>query len=79
MATDLLRSEQAADYLGVPRNRLAKWRMTGVGPVYAKLGPRIVVYTVADLDRWLEGSRRVSTTEKPRVRVAVVTRPSEAA
>ena len=37
--------------------------LRGDGPVYCKAGPRIVVYDVADLEAWLAGRKRRSTSE----------------
>jgi len=49
----LLSTFQAADYLGVPRETLAVWRMRKTGPRYSKIG-RHVKYRQADLDAWVE-------------------------
>lgn len=53
----------AAPYLGLSTSTLNKWRVTGLGPAYLKLGPRRVVYDRADLDAWLAASRRRSTSD----------------
>jgi hypothetical protein len=37
--------------------------LTGNGPAYQKAGPKIVIYSVEDLDAWLSGSRRTSTSD----------------
>ena len=58
-----LRTGDAAQYLRLSVSTLAKMRLRGDGPVYSKAGPRIVVYDVADLDAWLAGRRRRSTSE----------------
>jgi hypothetical protein len=50
----------ASIYLGMSRSFLRKARMRGQhgpGPVYVKLG-YAVRYRIADLDAWLEASRR---------------------
>jgi predicted DNA-binding transcriptional regulator AlpA len=60
-----LRAPEAADYLGLSPSTLAKMRLRGDGPRYAKAGPRIVVYDVADLDIWLTARKRSSTSEIP--------------
>jgi predicted DNA-binding transcriptional regulator AlpA len=44
----MLRTEQAAKYLGLSGATLCKWRVFGGGPRYKKLG-RAVVYDPADL------------------------------
>lgn len=58
-----LRSVAAAAYVGLSVSTLAKMRLRGDGPRYAKSGRRIVVYDVADLDAWLAGRKRHSTSE----------------
>jgi predicted DNA-binding transcriptional regulator AlpA len=58
-----LRTPDAADYLGVGKSTLDKLRMTGDGPVYSKLGGRIVIYDVADLEAYAAARRRRSTSE----------------
>jgi predicted DNA-binding transcriptional regulator AlpA len=57
-----LRVRQAADYLGVGKSTLDKWRITGAGPTYSKIGA-IVVYDTRDLDAFLAAARRTSTSE----------------
>lgn len=37
-----LSEEELANYWGLKRNTLQKWRCTGVGPVYIKLGAKII-------------------------------------
>jgi predicted DNA-binding transcriptional regulator AlpA len=51
---------EAANVLGLAPSTLAKLRLTGNGPVYCKLGRR-VVYRRSDLEAWLE-SRVASDT-----------------
>jgi predicted DNA-binding transcriptional regulator AlpA len=64
-ATKKLRAPVAALYLGLSASTLAKMRLRGDGPVYAKAGPRVVVYEQVDLDTWLHARRRKSTSESP--------------
>ena len=59
----MMRAPEAAAYLGLSPSTLAKMRMRGDGPAYSKAGRRIVVYGVADLDAYLAGRRRLSTSE----------------
>jgi predicted DNA-binding transcriptional regulator AlpA len=47
-----IRAEQAAQYIGVSRSTLAKWRMAGKGPPYHRCGPRIVYYFIEEIDAW---------------------------
>ncbi len=58
-----LRAPEAADYLGLSPSTLAKMRLRGDGPPYSKVGPRIVVYDVVDLESYLADRRRHSTSE----------------
>jgi hypothetical protein len=57
-----LNTQQAADYLGLGKSTLDKLRVTGGGPVHAKVLNR-VIYDVADLDTWLSRHKRLSTSE----------------
>jgi predicted DNA-binding transcriptional regulator AlpA len=58
----MMRTEQAAEYCGSSSSTFEKLRLTGGGPVYSKLGRR-VVYRVEDLDAWLAANRRRSTSD----------------
>jgi predicted DNA-binding transcriptional regulator AlpA len=55
--------DRAAHYVGVSRSYLNKLRTVGGGPVFIKLGRR-VVYAVSDLDGWLTARRRTSTADQ---------------
>ena len=57
-----LRTTPAAGYCGSTKSSFEKYRLTGGGPVFIKIG-RIVVYDVADLDSWLRARRRLSTSD----------------
>lgn len=61
----LLSERQSAEYLGVVPKTMQAWRVRGGGPTYLKIG-RLVKYTQHDLDKWLEGRRRESTSDKGR-------------
>lgn len=58
-----LRAPDAAQYVGLSASTLAKMRMRGDGPRYAKAGARVVVYDLQDLDAWLASQSRRSTSE----------------
>lgn len=61
----------AAKYLGedgeggplISPKTLERWRTTGEGPAFCKLGRR-VVYRTSDLDDWAESRIRRSTTDE---------------
>ena len=58
-----VRAPAAAAYIGLSTSTLAKMRLRGDGPAYSKAGARVVVYDIADLDAWLAGRRRHSTSD----------------
>lgn len=58
----VLNAGQAANSLGLSVSTLAKLRLAGGGPVYSKLGRR-VVYCREDLKIWVAENRFKSTSE----------------
>ena len=60
-AVKVMRPEQAAAFLNLSKSTLAKMRMRGEGPPFAKLGGKIVVYRLTDLDAWINERSRVSS------------------
>ena len=50
--TDLLDTGEAAAYLHLSPRTLERYRVTGEGPRFLKLGRR-VLYRRADLDTWI--------------------------
>jgi hypothetical protein len=61
--SSFLSTKTAAVYIGFSSFALLKWRVTGKGPHYFKIG-RSVRYSVDDLDAWLEVRRRLSTSDR---------------
>jgi predicted DNA-binding transcriptional regulator AlpA len=61
-STRRLSVAEAAAYLGLSVSKLNKLRVYGGGPSFFKLGRR-VAYDTGDLDHWLAGHRRRSTSE----------------
>ena len=59
-----LRTADAAAYCGSTKSTFEKYRVTGEGATYSKLG-RVVVYDVIDLDRWMAERRCRSTSDYP--------------
>ena len=57
-----MRTPQAGEYLGLSSRTLEKHRTYGTGPVYRKLGGR-VVYDLDDLCRWADSGLRASTSD----------------
>jgi predicted DNA-binding transcriptional regulator AlpA len=58
----VLNTIEAAQLVGLSESTLAKMRLTGNGPVYCKLGRR-VVYRPADLERWLQSRTARDTSD----------------
>ncbi|OCW57401.1 helix-turn-helix transcriptional regulator [Hoeflea olei] len=56
----LLRTQEAARFLGISIRTLEKHRTYGTGPTYRKIGGR-VLYTIHDLEAWSEIGTRKST------------------
>ena len=61
--TRAMPTREAAEYCGSAASTFEKLRLTGGGPIYSKLGKR-VVYRIEDLDAWLNANRRRSTSDK---------------
>lgn len=55
-------TKEAAEYLGLSRRTLEKYRVYGAGPQFYKLGRR-AMYKPKDLDDWAEARRRASTSD----------------
>ncbi len=58
----ILTVNNAADHLHVHVRTLERWRQTGEGPRYVRMGHR-VGYRQSDLEIWLEANARTSTSE----------------
>jgi predicted DNA-binding transcriptional regulator AlpA len=58
----LLNVPEAAEYLRMKPQSLAKMRWEGTSPPFIKLGRR-VLYDLAEIDRWLDQRRRRSTSD----------------
>jgi predicted DNA-binding transcriptional regulator AlpA len=63
MQPRVLRTPDAARYLGLTASTLEKMRLVGGGPRFVRLGTRAVGYAIADLDAFIEVGRRTSTSD----------------
>jgi predicted DNA-binding transcriptional regulator AlpA len=63
MQARVLRTPDAAKYLGLTGSTLEKMRLFGTGPRFVRIGTRAVGYTVDDLDAFIEAGRRGSTSD----------------
>jgi hypothetical protein len=57
-----LRTPEAARYLGLSGRTLEKHRTYGTGPIYRKIGGR-VVYALDDLKAWADLGTKTSTAD----------------
>ena len=55
-------TDEAAEYVRLSARTLERYRVTGEGPKYLKLGRR-VLYQRSELDTWLENKIRRSTSD----------------
>lgn len=63
MAARILRTADAADYLGLSSSTLEKMRVYGTGPEFVRIGLRSVGYTLEALELWVNARRRRSTSD----------------
>lgn len=61
MTSSLISSAEAEEFLALPKNTLAKMRVSGDGPAFHKIGKR-VRYRMSDLEVWLNARRYVNTS-----------------
>lgn len=61
MTLTVLNTKEAADYVGLSKPTLERFRISGDGPTYVKLGGA-VRYRKAELDTWLESRLTRSTS-----------------
>lgn len=61
----LMKTADAAEYLGVSQSLLHKLRLTGGGPVFVRLAGRAIRYRKPDLDAWVNASVMASTSAYP--------------
>lgn len=62
----MLNTKEAAQHAGVSKSYLDKLRVYGGGPLYIKVGAR-VVYDRVDLDTWLIGKKVANTSQSTAV------------
>jgi hypothetical protein len=62
---DTLNVKKAAGYASISKSTLDKLRVYGGGPIYIKVGAR-VVYDRTDLDTWLVGKKIANTSQANR-------------
>ncbi len=71
MDDPIYRPRQAGNYLGgLSTSTLAKWRLTGKGPEFVRLGEHLVGYRRSALDRFASERNRRSTSDRTAGRAA---------
>jgi len=60
----MLRTSEAAGYIGLRKSTLEAWRVRGGGTVFLKLG-KAVRYSKKDLDDFISARRCTSTSQLP--------------
>jgi Helix-turn-helix domain len=58
--SSLLTPQEAAEFLRTKDRTLERWRQVGGGPIFTKVGRR-VVYKISDLESWVLQQRRSHT------------------
>jgi len=61
-----LTAKEVSEQYGFAYSTLANWRAKGVGPAFMKRGNKLIRYSVADIESWLQ-SHRIRTSESPGV------------
>jgi len=62
LAPDLLNERQVADLICQSVRTIQKWRVTGQGPAFYKLG-RSVRYRRSEVFDWIEARRKLHTSQ----------------
>lgn len=63
MQTQLLKTKQAAEYLGLSKAFLERDRWAGAKVPFIKIGDRAVRYRLEDLNTYIEARTRKSTSD----------------
>ena len=61
-ASNFKTTEETAKVLGLKKGTLEAWRYYGKGPRFHKIG-RYVRYSIEDIEAFIKGSRRTSTSD----------------
>ena len=74
---EYLGEDDASRRLGVSRRTLARWRSTGGGPAFVRLGARRIGYRAADIEGWA-AARTYSSRADELARGAIAARGGRA-
>lgn len=53
IGAEFLSASQFCELLGIDERTAMRWRGTGCGPKFVRIGPRRVVYRRSDVDAWV--------------------------
>ena len=59
----LLSEKEVGQLLGFSVRTLQKWRGEGGGPKFVQVSPRAIRYRMVDIEAWIEGRLRTSTSD----------------
>lgn len=59
----LISTEDAAELIRLRPQTLRSLRSKGGGPAFIRLAPNRVAYSIADLEKWTEERKRISTCD----------------
>jgi predicted DNA-binding transcriptional regulator AlpA len=54
MTVEFLTEREFSERFKIPARTAQRWRSTGDGPPFVRLGPRRVAYRMSDVERWAE-------------------------
>ena len=60
----LIRRADLSTYLPIAPQTAARWAVEGQGPIFVKVGRRIVAYRAGDLRDWLRAQTRQNTVAR---------------
>jgi predicted DNA-binding transcriptional regulator AlpA len=75
---DFLSDSETATKLRVNKKTTARWRTSGEGPPYVRVGPRRILYRQKDLDAWAAARTFVSHAAERAAHIARSNEPSRA-
>ena len=62
MEKRILRTTEAAEYIGLSASALSKMRTKGDGPEFIRLSAQAVGYDIQALDAWIESRKSLNAT-----------------
>lgn len=62
-ALSFLKEAEAANYLGISKKTLQRWRFHRRGPDYVKLNNKLIRYPISNLNAWMD-QQIITTTDK---------------